>query len=145
MFVTILLCIVYCSVSIIEVMRMCEETIVEGTDVNPEMNQVLIVEGDDLNYVCSFLEHSDVTVIGDVGTHLAYKMKGGKITVEGNARTEIGIHSKAGQINLGGDFKSIADDARAKIYWDNCLIGVPQYRVELAVIEKYITDFTEKR
>lgn len=54
---------------------------------------------------------------------------------------DVGLRLEEGdEIYLNGDFESIADNTRGRIYWDNQLVGARPYAVEMSKIEKYMED-----
>lgn len=68
-------------------------------------------------------ETKKITVKGDIGAGLGYKMTGGTIIVEGNGGYDIGMLMEGGEIHINGEYKSISETMKhGKIYHKGKLI-----------------------
>ncbi len=64
--------------------------------------------------------------------------------INGDSGTDVGLRLKEpNELYLNGDFVSISDRAKGRIYWDDRLVGAPEYATEMNKISKYIKKLNE--
>ncbi len=103
----------------------------------------IIVEGDAGKYIGDMMNGGKIIIKGNTDRNTGSYMNGGELIVNGTAGECVGYKSKGGEIYLNGDFESIAKDAGAKTYWDNNLVGAPEYAAEMGKIDKYMEKLGE--
>ena len=90
------------------------------------------------------MKTGNISVKGNARDYVGCCMKDGSITIKGTARYSVGEGSEGGTIEIGGDFGSIANNAKAKIIWDDRIVGALVYASNKVEMDKIVEIYLEE-